>query len=101
MTDSTCCKVGERLGAAVGFEVGERLGVAVGFKVGGRLRAAVGALLGYEQMTLLTENDPVKVLLSSHVPSPHVLIKQIAVKPLDRGVLKAWVTCIGVLKYWL
>jgi len=52
-------------------------------------------------MTLLTENDPVKVLLSVHAPPPHVLIKQIAVKPLDRGVLKAWVTCTGVLTYWL
>ena len=56
MTDSTCSKVGDRLGAAVGFKVGERLGAAVGFNEGERLGAAVGALLGYEQMTLLSES---------------------------------------------
>jgi len=78
---------GFRLDKTVGFEVGERV-------VGER----VGALLGYEQMTLLTENDPVKVFVSSHVPSAQVLIKQIAVKPLlDRGELNACVTCMGVL----
>jgi len=97
--DEEGARVGTMEGAKDGAIEGFRLDKTVGFEVGERVVGErVGALLGYEQMTLLTENDPVKVFVSSHVPSAQVLIKQIAVKPLlDRGELNACVTCMGVL----
>lgn len=74
-----------------GAVVGTDDGVAVGPAEEGLVGAEDGRPLGLEDehIKLLIENEPKKVLESLQLPLAHVLVKQIAVMPVESGELKA------------